>query len=142
MFNNQTMFARLSQVSPAAVRLFGYLVEKTDWRLGSYIASGDVITQALGLTDRSIQRANKELVEAGLIRYRRGGIYAINPEFVWGGRSWNIAKASFYTMGKKSAQVISIADLKTAMKAEQEDLEGRETLREVSARKPKGTRKC
>ncbi|KMV71638.1 hypothetical protein WB66_06470 [bacteria symbiont BFo1 of Frankliniella occidentalis] len=142
MFNNRVLFERLSKVSPAAVRLFGLLVERADWRLGSYVAPENSITDALGLTDRSIQRANKELIEIGLIKYKRGGIYAINPEFVWGGRSWNIVKASYYTMGSKAAQVINITDIRGVLNMETGEIEGHETLREVSARKSKGPKAC
>lgn len=137
-FKNQELFARISEVSPSAVKLFGFLVDRAEWRSGRFIDNSGQMASELGLTTRSIQRASKELVTAGLIKNKRGGIYAINPEYVWGGRSWNRPKASYYTMNNKTAQVINFADAAQALSEEALERAGHETLREVSARKLKG----
>lgn len=76
-----------------------------------------------------------------MLKVKRG-IYAINPEFSWGGRSWNIPKATYYTMNQKTAQVISFAEASQALSEESAEEVGRETLREISARKRKGNQTC
>ncbi|WP_237162934.1 helix-turn-helix domain-containing protein [Serratia symbiotica] len=120
-------------MSPVAIELYGYVAEHCDWRNGRYVATSAEVANALSVTVRSVQRANNELEAAELIRFKRG-IYAVNPEFNWGGRSWNISKSCYYSMGKKIAQVIDFAEATQAMSKLATKGVRRETLREVSAR--------
>lgn len=113
-FKSQELFRRLSGLSPVAIELYGFLLEKCDWRLGRHVSSSAAVAKELNVSERSIQRANKELEKADLLRVRRG-IYAMNPEFNWGGRSWNIAKATYYTMNRQPAQIIDFAEASEAL---------------------------
>lgn len=140
-FKQHDLFRRISKLSPVSIELYGVIVEKCEWRHGRYVASTKEVAEYLGVSERSIQRANKELESAELVKVKRG-IYAINPEFNWGGRSWNISKATYYTMNNKTAQVISFAEATQALSDEAAERVGRETLREVSARKRKGNQTC
>lgn len=140
-FKRHELFKRISKLSPVAIELYGFLIEKCDWRLGRHVATTKEISECLGVSERSVQRANKELEAAGLLKVKRG-IYAINPEFSWGGRSWNVQKATYYTMNQKTAQVISFAEASQALSEESAERAGRETLREISARKRKGKQTC
>lgn len=74
----------MAGLSPVATELYGHIVENCDWRHGRFVATSAEVASELNVTARSIQRANKELEVAGLIKFKRG-IYAINPEFNWGG---------------------------------------------------------
>lgn len=140
-FKRHELFRRISKLSPVAIELYGFLIEKCDWRLGRHVASTKEISECLGVSERSVQRANKELEGAGVLRVKRG-IYAINPEFNWGGRSWNIPKATYYTMNTNTAQVINFADVTQALSGDAAERAGHETLREVTARKRKGNKSC
>lgn len=83
VFRSWELFKRLSGLSPVAIELYGYVAEHCDWRNGRYVATSAEVANALSVTVRSVQRANKELEAAELIRFKRG-IYAVNPEFNWG----------------------------------------------------------
>lgn len=141
VFKRHELFRRISKLSPVAIELYGFLIEKCDWRLGRHVASTKEISECLGVSERSVQRANKELEGSGVLKVKRG-IYAINPEFSWGGRSWNIPKATYYMMNQKTAQVINFAEATQALSEESAERVGHETLREISARKRKGSQTC
>ncbi|MEI9569469.1 hypothetical protein [Atlantibacter hermannii] len=141
IFRRHELFRRISGLSPVAIELYGYLIEKCDWRLGRHVASTSQLALELNVSERSIQRANKELEAVSLLKVKRG-IYAINPEFSWGGRSWNIPKAAYHSINAKTAQVISFAEASQALSEESAERAGRETLREISARKRKGNQTC
>ena len=113
-FKQHSLHKLLSALSPVAIELYGFVVEHCDWRLGRYVSSTPEIAIRLGVTERSVQRANKELIASGLLKIKLG-IYAVNPEFNWGGRSWNINKSSYYTMDKKAARIINFIDASEAL---------------------------
>lgn len=137
VFNAREFYRRLSTVSPIAVELYGYVTDNCDWKFGRHIASRAEVAAELGVTERSIQRANKELESAGLIKFKRG-IYAVNPEFNWGGRSWNISKSCYYTMGVKGAQVIDFNHAAEAINSKKLEEIGRSALRGTCSRKSQG----
>ncbi|KMV68205.1 hypothetical protein AI29_09990 [bacteria symbiont BFo2 of Frankliniella occidentalis] len=135
-FNNSEFFSRISSVGGLGVKLYGLLLDMADWRLGRVVSTQEELAVMLDKSVRSIERAVKDLSEQGLIRYKRG-IYAINPEFSWGGRSWNIPKASYYTMGSRAGEVVSIVQVVREIKRESLEEAGRETLREITRRSRK-----
>lgn len=141
MFRLSEVAAKLAPLSEASQLVYWMLLDTADWRFGRVLITQEVIADSLAKSVRTIERATKELIKAGLVRHTKG-IYAINPEFAWGGRSWNIPKAAYHGMGGKTAQVISFKDMAQAMNEEALERVGRETLREVSARKSKGPKAC
>lgn len=84
VFYAREFYKRLSKVSPTATELYGLITDSCDWKYGRYVATRAEVAEILNVSERSIQRANKELEAVGLIKFKRG-IYAINPEFNWGG---------------------------------------------------------
>ncbi|WP_272537494.1 hypothetical protein [Providencia sp. PROV225] len=136
VFKAKELFKRMAGLSPVATELYGHIVENCDWRHGRFVATSAEVASELNVTARSIQRANKELEVAGLIKFKRG-IYAINPEFNWGGRSWNISKSCYYTMDRKGAQVIDFNDAAEAINSKKLEEIARKTLREASGRNAK-----
>lgn len=141
MFKLAEVGAKLAPLSEAGQQMYWMLLDTADWRFGRVLITQEVIANSLGKSVRTIERASKELVAAGLVRHTKG-LYAINPEFAWGGRSWNIPKAAFHAMGGKTGQVINFKDMAQAMSEEALERVGHETLREVSARKSKGPKAC
>ncbi|WP_247715831.1 replication/maintenance protein RepL [Morganella morganii] len=137
VFKSRELFKRVAGLSPVATELYGHIVENCDWRHGRYVATSEEAAGELGVTTRSIQRANKELESAGLIKFKRG-IYAVNPEFNWGGRSWNISKSCYYTMGVKGAQVIDFNHAAEAINSKKLEEIGRSALRGARSRKSQG----
>lgn len=109
IFNQKEMFRRLSELSPVAISLYGVILEKCEWRLGNYISTTADIAEEMGVSVRSVQRANNELIKSGLVKVK-SGVYTVNPEFSWGGRSWSINNSRYYTMGKKSADATKLVD--------------------------------
>ncbi|HDU8431861.1 TPA: hypothetical protein RG032_003690 [Morganella morganii] len=137
VFNAREFYKRLSGMSPTATELYGLIVDSCDWKYGRYVATRAEVAEILNVTERSIQRANKELESAGLIKFKRG-IYAVNPEFNWGGRSWNISKSCYYTMGVKGAQVIDFNHAAEAINSKKLEEIGRSALRGARSRKSQG----
>ncbi|ERT12771.1 replication/maintenance protein RepL [Photorhabdus temperata] len=130
---------RLSELSPSGQKIFWYLVDIADWKLGRVVTTQAELAERFETTIRTVERAVKELTKQNLIKHKRG-IYAINPEFVWGGRSWNIPKASYYTLNaEKLPGVIDFASAAQAINGKKLEEAGRKTLREISARKLRGT---
>lgn len=141
IFVPKELFKRISGLSPVAIELYGHLIESCDWKYGLCVASSAEIASDLGVTPRSIQRANKELESIGLIKVKRG-VYSMNPEFAWSGRSWNISKAEYYRVTKiTSANLTSLADVASIDDEKLEEI-GRKTLREVYGRKMKRSKTC
>ncbi|AND13511.1 hypothetical protein FNU75_02390 [Proteus mirabilis] len=136
VFYAREFYKRLSKVSPTATELYGLITDSCDWKYGRYVATRAEVAEILNVSERSIQRANKELEAVGLIKFKRG-IYAINPEFNWGGRSWNISKSCYYTMDRKGAQVIDFNDAAEAINSKKLEEIARKTLREVNGRNAK-----
>lgn len=141
MFRLTEIGKRLSAISESGQMIYWYLLEKADWRLGRVETTHEQLAGLFGKSVRTIERATKELVKSGLVKHRKG-IFAINPEFAWGGRSWNIPKATYHNMNNKTAQVISFAEATQALSDEVAERVGRETLREISARKRKRNQTC
>ncbi len=136
MFRLAEIGRRLSPISESGQMIYWHLLENADWRTGRIITTHEELAAQQGKSVRTIERSTRELVNSGLVRHRKG-VFAINPEFAWGGRSWNIPKAAYHSMGQKTGQVISFADAAQALSEEAAERAGLETLREISARKRK-----
>jgi len=141
MFNLSNLGRKLATLSEASQLIYWDLLDAADWRMGRVLTTHEQMASKIGKSVRTVERATKELTQQGLIRHKKG-MYAINPEFAWGGRSWNIPKATYHTMNGKTAQVINFADAAQSLSEEALEKIGRETLREISARKFKGTKTC
>jgi len=126
MFRLNDLGVKLAPLSEASQRVYWMLLDTADWRYGRVLITQEVIANSLTKSVRTIERATKELLNAELVRHTKG-IYAINPEFAWGGRSWNIPKAAYHGMGGKTAQVINFRDMTQAMSDEALERVGRET---------------
>lgn len=141
IFQPRTFYAKLSKLRPASIEVLGLISGVTDWVDGTAFIEKPEIAATLALGDRTVTRAVSELVDAGFIA-KRGGCYAVNPLYMWGGRSWNMAKAEYYRITKTSSKnVVSLAE---SASIDDEEIErvGHETLREVTARKRKGNKTC
>ena len=141
MFRLSEVGKRLAGISESGQVIYWHLLEKADWRSGRVEATHAQLAVLLDKSIRTIERSTKELVSAGLVKHKKG-IFAINPEFAWGGRSWNIPKAAYHSINAKTAQVISFAEASQALSEESAERAGRETLREISDRKRKGNQTC
>lgn len=127
-FKNSELFSRISVVGGIGGQVYGLLLDMADWRYGRVILSHAEMAEMVGKSVRTVERVVKDLSEQGLVKYRRG-VYAINPEFAWAGRSWNIKNASYFVMGGDTGTIVSIVEM--VREANRERLE-RETFREVA----------
>jgi len=83
---------KLIRKNPVAGELFVFLAEEMD-RTGSLVASGVALAAALGVSQPTISRSIKVLVEDGYVmRFNVGGAYvfALNDDYVWA--AWRTAK--------------------------------------------------
>jgi hypothetical protein len=83
---------RLIRKNAVAGELFVFLAEQMD-RTGSLVASGVALAAALGVSQPTISRAIKVLVEDKyVIRFNSGGahVFCLNPDYVWA--AWRTAK--------------------------------------------------
>jgi len=136
MFRLSEVGNRLAAISESGQMIYWHLLDNADWRLGRVETTHEQLACLFNKSVRTIERSTKELVKAGLVKHKKG-FYAINPEFAWGGRSWNMPKATYHNMNTKTAQVINFAEASQALSEETAERIGRETLREVPARKRK-----
>ena len=141
MFRLQEAGRRLASISESGQLIYWHLLDNADWRLGRVEITHEQLAGLFGKSVRTIERSTKELAKAGLVKHKKG-FFAINPEFAWGGRSWNMPKATYHNMNSKTAQVIDFAEASQALSEEAAERVGRETLREISARKRKGNLTC
>jgi len=141
MFKLAELGRKLAPLSEASQMLFWELLDMADWRTGRVITTHEEMAAKISKAVRTVERATKELTVVGLVRHKKG-MFAVNPDYAWGGRSWNIPKAAYHGMNGKTAQVINFADAAQALSEEALEKIGHETLREVSARKSKGTKIC
>ncbi|MGV3346382.1 helix-turn-helix domain-containing protein [Enterobacteriaceae bacterium LUAb1] len=137
IFNVKAFGDRLSVMRPASIQVGFMLLGVADWREGIVTTDQSEIAATLSLSERSVSRALKELSDAGIIA-RKSSCIAINPEFVWGGRSWNMAKAGYYRItGALPKNVVSLAQ-SAVIDDEEIENAGREALRNITGRKSKG----
>lgn len=136
IFNVKAFGDKVSSMRPATIQVAFMLLGIAEWRAGIVTADQTEIAATLALSERAVSRAFKELVDAGIIA-RKPSCIAINPMFIWGGRSWNMPKAEYYQItGTSPMNVVSLAH-EAAIDDEEIERAGHETLREVSARKRK-----
>ncbi len=141
MFKLAELGRKLAPLSEASQMLFWELLDMADWRTGRVLTTHEEMAAKISKSVRTVERAAKELTAVGLVRHKKG-MFAVNPDYAWGGRSWNMPKATYHCMNGKTAQVINFADAAQALSEETLEKIGRETLREVSARQSKGTKAC
>ncbi len=78
--------------SPSACSLFLFLAEQAD-RTNAIVASGKALAAALNMSEATISRAIKVLIEKELIeRLNSGGtnVFVLNPDVVWS--AWKTGK--------------------------------------------------
>ena len=92
---------RLADINPGCVKLYALLAEHIDGKSGAVCATQKVLSQILGLNERTIRRQSQILEDEGaIVRIKVGtGIYAyaLDPREVW--KSWDNRKdyAAFIT---------------------------------------------
>lgn len=85
---------KLIQENHHAGALFMYLAETMD-RTNAVVASGKALSEVLNISEASVSRAIKHLVDGRYIaRFKTGGsnLFVANPDFVW--NAWATGKAS------------------------------------------------
>jgi len=87
------LLRELVEISPIGIKLFLFLAENAD-RTNALIASGRALSIALGVSEASISRGIKILIEKKLIeKFQSGGsnVFVLNPEVVWS--AWKTGKS-------------------------------------------------
>jgi len=90
--NGSPLLRDLITVSPIGARLFMLLAEQAD-RTNAIVASGKALAAALQVSEASISRAIKTLIEKKLIdKLNTGGsnVFILNPDVVWS--AWKTGK--------------------------------------------------
>jgi DNA-binding MarR family transcriptional regulator len=87
------LLRELVEISPIGIKLFLFLAENAD-RTNALIASGKALSMALGVSEASVSRAIKTLIDKKLIeKFQSGGsnVFVLNPEVVWS--AWKTGKS-------------------------------------------------
>lgn len=86
------MLRALISASPSACALFLFLAEQAD-RTNAIVASGKALAAALEMSEATVSRAIKVLIEKNLVeRLNSGGtnVFVLNPNIVWS--AWKTGK--------------------------------------------------
>jgi predicted HTH transcriptional regulator len=87
------LLRELVEISPIGIKLFLFLAENAD-RTNALIASGKALSTALGVSEASISRGIKTLIDKKLIeKFQSGGsnVFVLNPEVIWS--AWKTGKS-------------------------------------------------